>query len=274
MSFTLKDRMEIYAEKGKAIPFSLIKVYLLQLCRAVHYMHIKHVCHRDIKPENVLVDPLTNVVQLCDFGCSLIMNDASEEGDNETYVMSRFYRAPELILGNKMYGTAADLWSLGVVLGELFLGTILFMGSSNKDQMREIILKLGWPSKQQLKAMDPSATVFNKIDGVYGVDKKTKGESWNRIFCGVMDMDDAAIDLISKILVYAPKERLNGMEAINHSYFDDVTALMKKSDKMKKKALKTKKKMKKENVIPNNLLDWNDEEIAWAAEHNLELRRR
>ena len=201
----------------------------------------------------------------------MIMDDG--DGDDETYVMSRFYRAPELILGNTDYGTEADLWSLGVVFGELFLGTILFMGSSNKDQLREIILKLGWPSDEEMSDMHPGIDNFDKIDGVYGVDPETKGESWSMIFCGVMDMEEAAIDIVSQILVYSPSERLNGMQCINHAYFDDVKALMNKSKKSKKKAVKNKKKMKKESVIPMDLFDWNEEEIQWAKDENIELRR-
>ena len=58
------------------------------------------------------------------------------------------YRAPELILLNKYYNYKIDIWSLGIIISELFLGTILFMEQSNKDQIKEIILKLGWPSKE------------------------------------------------------------------------------------------------------------------------------
>merc|ERR1712242_616809 len=123
---------------------------MFQLCKAVSYMHSKNVCHRDLKPENVLVNASTNQLQLCDFGCSIIIDDQKAEGD-ETYVCSRYYRAPELILGNPYYGMETDLWSLGVVFSELFLGTIMFMGGSNKDQLREIIWKLGWPSKKELR---------------------------------------------------------------------------------------------------------------------------
>merc|ERR1712003_531701 len=100
----------------------------------------------------------------------------------------------------------------------IFLGTILFMGSSNKDQMREIILKLGWPSNEELSDMLPEIDQFDKIEGVYGVDKKTKGESWNMIFCGVMEMEESAIEIVSEILVYSPDKRLNGMECLNHFY--------------------------------------------------------
>merc|ERR550539_1287149 len=103
--YTLKQRMEYYADKGDHIPFHLTKIYMFQLCKAINYMHSKNVCHRDLKPENVLANASTNQLQLCDFGCSIIIDDQKTEG-NETYVCSRYYRAPELILGNPYYGLA------------------------------------------------------------------------------------------------------------------------------------------------------------------------
>jgi len=275
MAFTLKDRMDFYAEKGQIVPVHLIKIYLFQLTKAVNYMHLKKVVHRDIKPENVLVDAATNRIQLCDFGCSIVLEKESEfdEGDgNETYVMSRYYRAPECILGNRFYGTEADLWSLGVVFGELFLGTILFMGSSNMDQMREIILKLGWPTEDELKEMNPSIDTFDAIDGVYGVDKNEKGESWNMIFCGVFEMEESAIEIISELLVYSPEDRLSALEALQHEYFDDVKNLINKSKKNITKKGKKNKKIKKENVIPLDLLKWTEDEIEFATKKKKELR--
>ena len=267
MQYTLKDRMEYYANKGEIIPFKLIKLYLFQLCKAVNWIHINNVCHRDIKPENVLIDVKTNRLQLCDFGCSLVMtlndndndndidydyNDYKEDG-NETYVMSRFYRAPELIVGNRYYDCKADLWSLGVVFAELFLGTILFMGSSNMDQLREIILKLGWPTENDLKDMNPNINKFDTIDGIYGVDNKCEGESWSMIFCGVFDMEETAINIIEEILVYSPDDRLTALECCTHEYFENLN-------------------VKKIKNVPSDLFEWNQQEIKYAKENKEELR--
>jgi len=277
MQYTLKQRMEYYADKGDHIPFHLNKIYLFQLCKAVSYMHSKNVCHRDIKPENVLVDASTNRLQLCDFGCSILLDPPSaddEKGNdhenkgNDTYVMSRYYRAPELILGNRFYGVSADIWSLGVVFSELFLGTIMFMGSSNKDQLREIILKLGWPSKKEMKQMNPRLDRFDVIDGVYGVDKKTKGESWSMIFMAVFDMEVSAVDCIGKLLVYAPDQRMSALQCLGHPYFDGVKSLMSKSRKNAKKG----KKQKKESVVPLDLFHWTEEEIHFAKVNQQKLR--
>merc|ERR1712157_527219 len=110
---------------------------------------------------------------------------------------------------------------------------------------------------------------FDSIDGVYGVDKTEKGESWSMIFCAVFDMEQTAVDLISEILVYSPDDRLTALECLNHEYFDNIKSLMNKSKKNAKKS----KKMKKENIVPSNLFNWNDEEMQYAKANKEQLRR-
>eukprot|EP00483_Globobulimina_turgida_P004567 UN04576 len=70
--------------------------------------------------------------------------------------------------------------------------------------------------------MNPAITQFGKIAGVYGVDETTVGESFNMIFMGVMDMEESAVDLISKLLVYSPDERFTATQCLQHAYFDKI----------------------------------------------------
>ena len=77
---------------------------------------------------------------------------------NVSYICSRYYRAPELIFECSFYKTSIDLWSLGCVVGELFLGTPLFQGDRSVDQLVEIIKVLGTPTKQEILAMNPEYT--------------------------------------------------------------------------------------------------------------------
>ena len=92
--------------------------------------------HRDIKPHNLLVDPVRQVLKLCDFGSA----KAFVKGEpNVAYICSRFYRAPELIFGSTDYSTMIDVWSQGCVFAELLIGSPIFPGSSGVDQLVEII---------------------------------------------------------------------------------------------------------------------------------------
>jgi serine/threonine protein kinase len=94
------------------------------------------VYYRDIKPHNLLVDPVKHLCKLCDFGSA----KAFIRGEpNVAYICSRFYRAPELILGATDYTTAIDVWSAGCVFAELLTGSPIFPGASGVDQLVEII---------------------------------------------------------------------------------------------------------------------------------------
>lgn len=195
-------------QRQNVMPSNLVKLYFYQLLRGLAHIHGMNVCHRDIKPENVLVDPVKNIVKLCDFGSSKIL---VPNEPNIAYICSRFYRAPELILGNTCYNTAVDVWSAGCVLAEMIQGTPLFPGSSNVDQLVEIIKVLGAPSKEQLFQLNPSNTAL-KIPPL-------QLSLWNSI---LPHASEEAIDLLRAILKYVPQERLTAIDACCTRYFDEV----------------------------------------------------
>eukprot|EP01084_Bolivina_argentea_P287241 492844_1 len=184
-----------HARAGQCIPFSLIKLYSYQICRAISYCHHRNICHRDLKPQNLLFDPETHMVKLCDFGLSKRLKDNEP---SVSYICSRFYRAPELIFESSEYKTSVDLWSLGCVIAELFLQTPLFQGDKSVDQLVEIIKVLGTPTKQDIIAMNKEYTT-TKFPIV-------KSLPWKIVFSGVMygkkQMSSNSIDLISKFLQY------------------------------------------------------------------------
>jgi len=209
---TVYQTIRSHARASQCIPFPFIKCYAYQICRAVAYVHSLGICHRDIKPQNLLFHPDTHTVKLCDFGSAKIL----EKGlSNVAYICSRYYRAPELIFESAYYTCAIDTWSLGCVVGELFLGTPLFQGGSCVDQLVEIIKVLGAPTRTDILAMNPNYTQFSF--------PKVKPMLWREVFVGVtyknVPMPESALDLIKNMLLFQPDKRIDPLDALGHSFF-------------------------------------------------------
>lgn len=103
---------------------------MFQVLKGLEFIHSKNISHRDLKPENVLVNA-KGIIKICDFGSSKYIDDA---GKNTPYIVSRYYRAPELILCVTKYGTEIDIWATGCILAELIMRDSIFKGSSEGDQ--------------------------------------------------------------------------------------------------------------------------------------------
>ena len=165
--------------------------------------------HRDIKPLNLLVDPSCHVLKICDFGSAKRVN---YEEASVSYITSRFYRAPELIFGNTKYDASIDMWSAGCVIAELILGQPIFRGNNAHSQIIEIIKKLGTPTEDEVSAMNPDYQ-NKQLPKVVGV-------QWSAIFPENANPD--AIDLVSKMLVYDPQQRIKPFNALAHKLFDEL----------------------------------------------------
>ncbi|CAG7732341.1 unnamed protein product, partial [Allacma fusca] len=108
------------------------------------------VIHRDVKPENVLVSK-SGIVKLCDFGFA---RNLCGPGDAYTdYVATRWYRAPELLVGDVAYGKEVDIWAVGCLFAEMMTGEPLFPGDSDIDQLFLIAQCLGRLAKRHLSIM-------------------------------------------------------------------------------------------------------------------------
>ena len=119
-----------YFKMKQAMPLILVKLYSYQMLRGLAYLHALGIAHRDIKPQNLLVDPATHTLKLCDFGSAKRLFKSE---NNVSYISSRYYRAPELICGNRHYSAAVDMWSAGCVIAEMLLFYALFPGESSAD---------------------------------------------------------------------------------------------------------------------------------------------
>jgi len=201
--------LKYFSKMKQIVPEILTKLYIYQLSRALLYIHSLRICHRDIKPHNLLVDPITQCLKLCDFGSAKVL---VHEEQSVAYMSSRYYRAPELIFGATNYTTQIDMWSIGCVLAELLLGYPIFPGQTGSDQLVQIIKHLGTPTKKELSQMNYKCSEINL--------PKVKRHLWSSIF--PPRTSPSGIDLVSKLLIYNPKERLRAEEVLVHPFFDEL----------------------------------------------------
>ena len=234
-------------EKKEMLPVFLIKLYCFQIARALNYIHNKKICHRDIKPQNILLDPQTNRIYICDFGSAKMLK---REESNVSYICSRFYRAPELLLGNEYYTTSIDIWSFGCVLAELFKGKPLLRTENKDEQINKIMECLGGPKEEDL-------AIIIEREAAHEL-KSTKGIKGKNFADVLPNCPSDIVDLLSKILIYNPKKRLTAVEVMAHHAFDE---------------LRNKENFNSDKYVVPNIFNFTQEEIN-GRRFNAELWKK
>ncbi|KAI7889016.1 kinase-like domain-containing protein [Mucor mucedo] len=183
-----------------------IKTYLKQLLEATAHMHESGILHRDIKASNILINN-DGILQIADFGLARDMDNGNEEYTKS--VVTRWYRPPELILGEGRYTSAIDMWGVGCVFGELIKSRAILQGQDDLDQLKKIFNLCGSPNQKNMpnwhKLPDARKTRFKK--------------TVRRVRRDYSSFDPLAADLLDKLLVLDPKKRLTALEALDHNYF-------------------------------------------------------
>jgi serine/threonine protein kinase len=184
-----------------------------QLLRGLVYLHQKGIMHRDIKPENLLIDPESLQVKICDFGSAKYMHTDT----NTPYIVSRYYRAPELIFCSTDYDGKIDIWSAGCVFIELFSGVPIFPGRSEGDQFIQQARVLGPPSLPELQRLTRSCPVKgNCILNALLI--KPKG-NFEEIFKN-SPIPESAASFARSLLAYNPDDRLSAADCLLHPFLN------------------------------------------------------
>ncbi|XP_063814528.1 mitogen-activated protein kinase 8 isoform X2 [Pseudophryne corroboree] len=193
--------------------------YLLyQMLCGIKHLHSAGIIHRDLKPSNIVVKS-DCTLKILDFG---LARTAGTSFMMTPYVVTRYYRAPEVILGMG-YKENVDLWSVGCIMGEMICHKILFPGRDYIDQWNKVIEQLGTPCPEFMKKLQPTVRTYVENRPKYA------GYSFEKLFPDVLFPADSehnklkasqARDLLSKMLVIDASKRISVDDALLHPYIN------------------------------------------------------
>uniref|UniRef100_A0A8C6KP37 Stress-activated protein kinase JNK n=1 Tax=Nothobranchius furzeri TaxID=105023 RepID=A0A8C6KP37_NOTFU len=193
--------------------------YLLyQMLCGIKHLHSAGIIHRDLKPSNIVVKS-DCTLKILDFG---LARTAATGLLMTPYVVTRYYRAPEVILGMG-YQANVDVWSVGCIVAEMIRGSVLFPGTDHIDQWNKVIEQLGTPSQDFLMKLNQSVRTYVENRPRYA------GYSFEKLFPDALFPADSdhnklkasqARDLLSKMLVIDASKRISVDEALQHPYIN------------------------------------------------------
>lgn len=213
----LEDALTNHVKGKLTLDYRTIKRLIFNLLKGLKALHVNKIAHRDFKPENVLIKD--GDVKVADLGSAKVLLDV-----NSPYVVSRYYRAPELILGVSEYTLSIDMWALGVMFFEFLFKRLPFKGKTEGHHLLEIFRKLGVPPKEIQLA-------YKKVLGPYYI--KAFELLWT------MDVEDSIWEQLDKLHInpnekanikkflqecwtYDFVNRIDAVKAFDLSFFDDV----------------------------------------------------
>ncbi|CAO3646479.1 serine/threonine-protein kinase pef1 [Cunninghamella echinulata] len=210
MDQDLKKYMDTNARATHgALDLMSIKQFMYQLLRGIAYCHENRVLHRDLKPQNLLINK-RGQLKLGDFGLARAFGIPVNTFSNE--VVTLWYRAPDVLLGSRMYSTSIDIWSAGCIMAEMYTGRPLYPGTTNEDQLQKIFRMMGtpteqtWPNVSQLPEYKPNQQYYPP----------------QTIYQILPSIDHLGLDLLNRMLQYQPQMRISAKDALNHAYFEQV----------------------------------------------------
>ncbi|XP_067356381.1 mitogen-activated protein kinase 12 isoform X2 [Channa argus] len=184
-----------------------IQYLVYQMLRGLKYIHSTGIIHRDLKPGNLAINQDCEL-KILDFGLA-------RQADSEMtgYVVTRWYRAPEVILSWMHYTQTVDIWSVGCIMAEMLQGKPLFKGNDHLDQLTEIMKITGTPTQEFISKLD-SEDARCYIRGLPKVEKK----DLHKVLCTT---NPQAVSVLECMLLLDPQSRVTAAEALMLPYFDE-----------------------------------------------------
>ena len=200
----------------RGFSLKMIRRFTRQMLSSLVLLNGKKVIHCDLKPENILLaHPVHTEIKVIDFGSSCLENEKVY-----TYIQSRFYRSPEVILGMS-YGMPIDMWSVGCILAELYTGYPIFPGENEQEQLACIMEVFGPPEKHLIEKSTRKKLFFDSL----GKPRLTVSSKGRRRRPSTKDLrsalkcdDEAFLDFITRCLRWDPNRRITPQDAMNHEF--------------------------------------------------------
>jgi len=222
----IRKIVRFYGKKRMNMSHLLVKSVLFQLLLALDHLHKRSIVHCDVTPTNLIVmphnSPSQGVLKLIDFGLSRTIEAPNQ--NHSIGVVTVWYRAPEILLGDAKYDTAVDLWSAGCIFAELLTGKILFQTENqnqeknptvyNKLQLDKLIEIMG-PIRSEDIARPDDCSHLNEYR------KRPPNNSISTLSSLFKDVPGSGFDLLAKLLTYNPKHRITAHEALRHPFFNE-----------------------------------------------------
>lgn len=220
-SFIRRRRPEVGQKPcgGSVLPIAMVRDFTRQMLHALWSCHKSRIIHRDLKPGNVLVDERKDgkkgeesrkySVKLADFGLARTFEMSVQTYTHE--VMTLWYRAPEIILGERHYTPAADVWSLGCIVAEMLLGYSLFRGENSRDQLDKIFYVVGTPTE----------STWPGVTKLPGYDQTFKVYRVAPLPTRLPDYDAKAVEFVSFLLETNPRSRPTISAIFDHPFLKE-----------------------------------------------------
>jgi serine/threonine protein kinase len=200
----------------QGVSLGLIRRFAIQLLAALRFLRKQHLIHCDLKPENILLkNPTKSGIKVIDFGSSCF-----EDERVYTYIQSRFYRSPEVILGIP-YGVAIDMWSFGCILAELYTGYPLFPGENEVEQLACIMEVCGVPPSRILESATRIKMFFDSSGNPRLVPNsrgKTRRPGNKDMQMALRTSETKYVDFLTGCLQWDPRERFGPEDALQQEW--------------------------------------------------------
>lgn len=210
IEFVERDLSHYLNECDHNLNMHNVRLFLYQLLRGLKYCHDRRVLHRDLKPQNILINS-HGVLKLADFGLARAKSLPTKTFTNE--VVTLWYRAPDVLLGNVEYSTSIDIWGVGCIFFEMATGYAPFQGLNSRKQIESIFEIIGTPNEHKWPGFrDDLEKCFIKLPNFPGRDLRSLAPR----------LDNSGIDLLRRMLTCNPHARIAATEAMTHQYFSSI----------------------------------------------------